>query len=119
MKKISKAAKPKLILCKSGGKKVVKPRILTDDEKVEAAEIIEICEQPGFLDHLQGKQFRVTLEGFDSERNAWVKITQDEGSEVWLLQYPPISTMAHYCLQGAKYTPPPAPPEVTDDDIPF
>jgi hypothetical protein len=93
--------------------------VMTEDEKVKAAEIIEICEQPGYLDHLQGKQFRITLEVFDAEHNSWVKITQDEGNEVWLLQYPPNSTMAHYCLQGAKYTPPPEPKEVYDEDVPF
>ena len=66
--------------------------------------IIEVCERPGHLDHLKGAAFRVTVETFDAKSRKWKTLTSDTGNEVWLLEYPPHSRMAHYCLQGANST---------------
>lgn len=89
--------------------------------KIGAAppEIIAVCERPGYLDHLQGGKYRVTLEAWDGSR--WKLLCEEQGEEVWLLEYPPSSMMAHYCILGAKnqaFIKPPreSPP---DPDIPF
>jgi len=77
-------------------------------KKKPPPEIIEICERPGYLDHLKDAQFRVRVETFNPKSKTWKLLTQDEGSEIWLVEYPPRSRMAHYVLQGVK-----------DEDIPF
>lgn len=69
-------------------------------------EIVAICERPGYLEHLQGQRFRVTVTGLDAQTKKWMPLTQDEGNELWLLEYPPHSKMAHYCLQGVEPPPP-------------
>ena len=75
-------------------------------------EIIEICERPGYLDHLQNRQFRVRAEVYNEKSKKWDMLTEDEGNEIWLVEYPPHSRMAHYVLQGVKGA-------ITEDDIPF
>ena len=82
-------------------------------------EIIAICERPGFLDHLQGGKYRLTLEAWDGRR--WKLLCDDQGDEVWLLEYPPHSSMAHYVLQGGQPKMFSKPPKEfpAGQDIPF
>jgi hypothetical protein len=85
-------------------------------------EIIEICERPGYLDHLQNSTFRVTVEVFDetSRPSGWRKLTSDTGNELWLLEYPPHSQMVYYCLQGVPLSAiRQAAKKGEDDEIPF
>ena len=68
--------------------------------KQAPAEIIAICERPGYLDHIERGTIRVLVELYDEKRGRWQRLTEDIGNEIWLLEYPPHSRMAHYCLQG-------------------
>ena len=72
-------------------------------KKKPPPEIIEICERPGYLDHLQNRRFRVRVEVFNEKSKKWDALTEDEGNEIWLVEYPPHSRMTHYVLQGIKH----------------
>jgi hypothetical protein len=115
-------------------KSKLKKFIKTDNavSKEAPPEIIELCERPGYIDRKQHADgIRICVELFDADKKQWRTLTSDIGNDVWLLQYPPHSKMAHYCLQGCEFKSPngnlkfePAPesdiePSIKDDDIPF
>ena len=94
----------------------------TAKPKQAPREVISICEAPGFLDHLKGGTYRVTLEEYVG--NSWRLICSDTGNEAWLLEYPPFSHIAHYSVSNVDFIFK-AGPEKTfvrtapDPDIPF
>jgi hypothetical protein len=64
-------------------------------------EIIEICERPQYLDHLEGGLFRVTVQALSGKK--WHVIMEEMGDEIWLLEYPPNSSMFHVNLKGLEH----------------
>jgi hypothetical protein len=109
-------------------KKIAKPVKIVI--KQAPTEIIELCERPGYIDRIQHEDgIRIRVELFDPDKKQWRTLTSDTGNEAWLLEYPPHSKMAHYCLQGCEFKSPngnlkfkPSPEsdiEPTIEDIPL
>jgi hypothetical protein len=105
------------------GSMAKKKRRAKQAPKQPPPEIIAICERPSYLEHIKtvnNEKIRITVE--ISNGKGWKQLTSDEGVEIWLLEYPPHSCMAHYCLKGVKAE---RPVEqqwrsiATDDDVPF
>jgi hypothetical protein len=60
--------------------------------------IVSILDKPGFVDHLTGQRIRIIFEVYSNE--SWHRVFIDEGTEAWLCEYPPNSSLIHYVILG-------------------